>query len=177
MFTGRCAASRSLPPPIHPWRRLMGCLKYTLVSLNSCPVQEWRHGFKSVACISLSAPLYRVCSSCYFLHLGSFRFLTTWNKHRHIFTGKLFECSTTQNYWALNCSKIFGHHLKCCLTHRHFLWTVVDVRIPCALSVKVHPRTDHEGPKGVGGQRHAPAALPPGEHCLYSLLIVYNSAA
>ena len=43
---------------------------------------------------------------------------------------------------------------------------------------KVHPRTDHEGPDGeqkygctlslspaldgVGGQRHAPAALPPG---------------
>ena len=44
---------------------------------------------------------------------------------------------------------------------------------------KIHPRTGHEGPKlesmysftlsftlaldGVGGQRHAPAALPPGE--------------
>ena len=44
---------------------------------------------------------------------------------------------------------------------------------------KGHPRTDHEGPEGeyrysstlpltsaldgVGGQRHAPAALPPGE--------------
>ena len=50
---------------------------------------------------------------------------------------------------------------------------------------KVHPRTGHEGPEreqiysstlpstsalnGVGGQRHAPAALPPGKtgtHCI-----------
>jgi hypothetical protein len=28
---------------------------------------------------------------------------------------------------------------------------------------KVHPRTNHEGLEGVGGQRHAPAALPPGK--------------
>jgi hypothetical protein len=48
-----------------------------------------------------------------------------------------------------------------------------------ALPIKVHPRTDHERPEGeqmyssthtptsvldgVGGQRHAPAALPPGK--------------
>jgi hypothetical protein len=55
----------------------------------------------------------------------------------------------------------------------------------CKVKGKVHPRTGHEGPEGkqrdsstlsltsaldgVGSQRHAPAALPPGKEILYPL--------
>ena len=38
---------------------------------------------------------------------------------------------------------------------------------------KVHSRTGHKGPEGVSGQRHAPAALPPGmtRYPLYRRLV------
>jgi hypothetical protein len=58
-------------------------------------------------------------------------------------------------------------------------WDQIRNIIKVKVKVKVHPRTGHEGPEGeqrfsstlslttaldgVGGQRHAPAALPPGK--------------
>jgi len=94
MFTGCCAASSSLSPPIQPWRYLMGC-KNNDTNFN-------------VTCSSPSAPLYPVCSCRYLLLFGSSRILTTWNKHQRIFTGKFFDSSTTRDSWAVIAAKPSG---------------------------------------------------------------------
>jgi len=91
----------------------------------------------------------------------------------------LEDCSLDRN---IRRKITLWHFIKCTVMEKCIsVGSCVKVKVKLEVEGKVHPRTGHEGPEGcrgktcsytrsltssldgVGGQRHAPAALPPGK--------------
>ena len=120
-----------------------------------------------------------ICWSAYSMHMiqlpsgNSWKMVWTCSQHWPLRSEYDYECIVTwQNNWV--------PRLRTAEEKKHYTQNVTEnFQTVQRHTVKVHPRTDHEGPEreyrygstlpltsapdGVDGQRHAPAALPPGK--------------